>query len=78
MPLRAKSHRERIVFETLYDALHQLSAIARGLRMLQNVVHLERKLSTFVRLSDLERQCLNEIQQSPVFVKGGQRADAPR
>ena len=40
--------------------------------MLQNVVHLERKLSTFVRLSDLERQCLNEIQQSPVFVKGGQ------
>jgi cAMP-binding proteins - catabolite gene activator and regulatory subunit of cAMP-dependent protein kinases len=40
--------------------------------MLQNVGHLERKLSTFVRLSDLERQCLNEIQQSPVFVKGGQ------
>ena len=40
--------------------------------MLQNVGHLERKLSSFVRLSDPEKQCLREIQQSPIHVKGGE------
>ncbi|MGZ8886623.1 MAG: Crp/Fnr family transcriptional regulator [Halobacteriota archaeon] len=37
----------------------------------RNIGHLERKLSTFLRLSDLERQCLKDIQQSPLHVKAG-------
>lgn len=32
---------------------------------------LERKLSTFVRLSEQEKRCLSEIQQSPMLVKSG-------
>jgi CRP-like cAMP-binding protein len=35
------------------------------------VSYLERKLSTFVRLSDLERQCLSAIQASSIAVKSG-------
>lgn len=38
----------------------------------QNVDHLELKLNSFVRLSDPERKCLREIQQSPIHVKSGE------
>lgn len=41
-------------------------------RMLPEVDHLERKLSNFLRLSDAEKRCLSEIQQSPIYVKSGQ------
>ncbi len=39
--------------------------------MPHSVGFLERKLSTFVRLSETERQCLRDIQQSPMLVKSG-------
>lgn len=40
--------------------------------MLPEVDHLERKLSNFLRLSDAEKRCLSELQQSPIHVKSGQ------
>lgn len=39
--------------------------------MRQNVDHLELKLSSFVRLSDPEKKCIRELQQSPIHVKSG-------